>query len=235
MFEKSTRRIVRRTGPRTTRVINLRGRLPQPVEAESSLEAQFVMRAALNPHIVDLRHQPYWVPVGDGHYTPDFLIRWADGHTDVVEVKLNSKVADYRERFDEVARMVAERGGRFLVVTEALIKARRAHEHAEEILRYLKDGPFPQAVGDHVIAQLAQRPAGLSIGELAQATGASKPHLLHLVACGRLVIETDKEPDDRARLFHPDSEYANDHLFLADGRDNASVWNADPGHRPATQ
>lgn len=235
MFEKSTRRVVKRTGSRTTYILNLRGRFPQPAEAESSLEVQFVMRAALNPHIVDLRHQPYRVPVGEGYYTPDFLIRWADGHTDVVEVKPESEVERFRERFDEVARKVGERGGRFLVVTETVIKACGAHAHAAEVIRYLKDGPFTQDLSDQVIAHLAETPAGLPIGELVQATGASKPHLLHLVACGRLVIETDKEPKDRARIFHPDSEYANDHLFLANGRDNTSVWNANAGDREATQ
>ena len=144
MFEPSDRKVVQRTAPKTTRVVNLKGRLPWPVEGESSLERDFIRRAALNPLVVEIFYQPYRVPVAGGRYTPDFLLKWVDGRRDVVEVKLRRKFAGYRSVFDEVSQMVAERGGRFLAADEHLIRAGNAHRRAGRVLRYLKGGPFPK-------------------------------------------------------------------------------------------
>lgn len=144
MFEPSERKIVKRTAPKTTRIVNLNGRLPQAIEAESSLERDFVRRAALNPRISEIVHQPYRIPLESGRYTPDFLLRWADGGRDVVEVKPRRKNAGYRTVFDTVAAMVAERGGRFLVVDEHFVRAGNAQLRAARILRYLKDSSHPK-------------------------------------------------------------------------------------------
>lgn len=100
----SARKVVTRAPARTVRVLNLGGILHGPVECESSLERDFVYRAALCPSVVLIKHQPFRVNWAAGkHYTPDFLVRHRDGQVTVVEVKLAERAAAYRELFDRAA------------------------------------------------------------------------------------------------------------------------------------
>lgn len=68
------RKVVTRAPHKTVRVLNLNGIFDRPVECESSLERDFVYRAALCPGVARLQHQPFgssWSRDG-----PTFLTSW---------------------------------------------------------------------------------------------------------------------------------------------------------------
>src|SRR5260370_3682703 len=60
-------------------------------EHESALERDFVTLATFADPTATITSQPVTIRFGDGgrlrRYTPDFLVRWSDGRSDLVEVK----------------------------------------------------------------------------------------------------------------------------------------------------
>lgn len=231
MFEPSDREIVKRTGPKTARILNLRGILQHPVEAESSLEADFVRRAALSPRAADIVHQPFKITLRRGRYTPDFLVVLNDGTKYVVEVKLRRKVRKYREVFDEVSSMIADRGGRFLVTDEYLIRGGHAHVRAALVLRHLKATAFPKDLCDDAVRAVARSGSGLAIKDVMSEARVTRALLYHLISVRRLVIDERLHLDDGAFLFIPGSDAANDVDFFQ--RHSDALWISQPAGNTA--
>lgn len=195
------RKVVSRSPVRTVRVLNLPGIFPSPVECESSLERDFVFRAALCPGVAHLRHQPFQLKLRSGkRYTPDFLVRHLDGSHTVIEVKLGQKIERYRATFDDAAEQLRERSFRFAVVDESGIRERKAHERAARVLRYRKAAVEP-ALRQRVLSSIAPCQEGVSIDALKERAGASREDLFHLIAARHLRSSRLLPLDGSALLF----------------------------------
>ena len=185
----SNRKVVTRSPSKTVRVLNLNGALPGPVECESTLERDFVLRAALHPAVVNIEHQPFQLDLPDGRsYTPDFLLHMRHDRCIVVEVKVKSRIQAYRSTFELATKYLHDRGYDFTVADDTLVRCDRTHRRAARILRYLKGG-FA-ANGCQRVLQIANStPSTVSIGTLIAAADISLELVLHLVAQRRLLLD----------------------------------------------
>ena len=97
---------------------------------ESTLERDFVMLATFQDATAQIISQPITLAFQDDsgprRYTPDYLVRWTDGRSELVEVKYR---ADLRENWSrlrpafEIARSWAhEHQARFRIATERGIR-----------------------------------------------------------------------------------------------------------------
>lgn len=197
-MEPSNRKIVTRSPSRTVRIINLPTLLPHPVEAESSLEADFILRAALLPGTAALIAQPFHLPVSTKGYTPDYLLTFTCNDLKaVIEIKIESKVARYKPLFDRAARFLEDHGYTFYVVTEKVIRLNGIDQRVSLILRYAK-ASYPPAEIDRAIQVLVDYPRGLPIGTLRKKAGVSQEVLLHLIARRQLTTGPRFLTDDAA-------------------------------------
>jgi hypothetical protein len=181
-MEAATRKVVTRSPSRTVRIINLRGILPDPVEAESSLEADYVLRSAFGPGEKRIVHQPFKLPVSPKGYTPDFLeyVEGADTKA-VVEVKLGKKVAKYADLFDRAAEYLLRRNYRFFVLTEKHLRKDGIDERVRLLRRYAK-AVFPADERKRTVDILSAYPQGLTIGSLMRKARTSRELIIHLIA-----------------------------------------------------
>ncbi|WP_288127095.1 hypothetical protein, partial [Thiomonas sp.] len=165
-MEHASRKIVTRSPTRTVYILNLHGILPEPVECESNLERDFVLRASLHPLVSRITHQPFRLDLGNGHkYTPDFLISLAGTPCWVVEVKIKRKVSAYTETFRLAATQLRAHELGFLVATECEIQADRIHERAAHLLRYLK-ATCDKDECERVMRCAAEYPRGIPLSAL---------------------------------------------------------------------
>lgn len=193
-----TRKVVTRNPRRQVGVINPSWLLDHPVEHESDLERRFVMVALACPDVTDITHQPFKIELntGDGvvsSYTPDFLLRFADGDRVVIEVKPDVFVGKHKARLSAAKRQLDLEGLRFDVVTDKHIDGnglsaramllmrygrmyidpeqvreckRRIEEYASqsaEVQSLLADGVAEQTIWAMVAAHHLRAPAGLNI------------------------------------------------------------------------
>lgn len=185
-MEPSNRKIISRSPSRTVRIINLPGLLQTSVAAESSLEADYVHRAALVPKTNALLAQPFRLPISPKGYTPDYLQTFSDSTLKaVIEIKIERKLADYKSLFDSAAAFLREKGYTFYVVTEKVLQHHDIDQRAKLILRYAK-ATFPQPDCEHVEQLLAEYPEGLPLGTLRRKARISLELILHLIATGRI-------------------------------------------------
>jgi hypothetical protein len=196
--EPSNRKIVTRSPSRTVRIINLPSLLPAPVEAESSLEADFVRRAVLIPGAVALIAQPFRLPVSPKGYTPDYLLSYSCyDKKAIIEIKIARKVARYQALFDRAAVFLNEKGYAFYVVTEKVLRRDGVDQRVSQILRYAKSS-FPSADISRADQVLVDYPRGLPIGTLCKKAGVSRELVLHLIARRRLTTGARFLTDDAA-------------------------------------
>lgn len=208
-MKPSKRKVVTRSPARTVRVINLRGRFPDPVECESSLERDFVLRAALHPAVVKIKHQPFELhPPGCKRYTPDYLLTLRSGQWLVVEVKPRSKIDQYRDIFDFATAEFGRRGVSYAVADELAIRRHLVHKRAATILRYRKVY-FSTTDCGRALDVAAAYPQGLSLQCLAQTADVPDELLLHLMATGRLMPSQDLAIGANAQIrpVNPIEEY----------------------------
>lgn len=103
---------------------------------ESSLERDWLVVLDLDPAVQSIEVQPftlsYEVDGVSSHYTPDVLVRVADGENErvtVYEVKFASDLREhwrlYRARFKAAWRYCRVKGWRFKIVTERRIRTPR--------------------------------------------------------------------------------------------------------------
>lgn len=232
-MKPSTRRIVTRSPARTVRLINLNGLLPGPVEAESTLEADFIMRAALNPAVKAILHQPFTIPVADGEYTPDFLLSLIAGQPIVVEIKMASRLKSYADRFDAAAKYLHERGHRFYVLTERTIRDDKAHVRAELLRRYLK-AVYPAAELQRALEVVQAHPSGIPLGTLTKKTNVRRDAVYHLIATRRLTTGARLNVSEAALVFVMHSEGKDDENCF-DRWFGAAPWGEDVGTGPTTR
>ena len=182
VMQPSTRKIVTRSPSRTVRIINLRGILDVPVEAESSLEADYVLRSAFGPGKKKIIHQPFKLPVSPKGYTPDFLEETEEvDEKAVVEVKLEKRVAKYADLFDRAAEYLLPRNYKFYVLTEKHLRRDGIEERVRLLRRYAK-AVFPAAERKRALDTLSGYPQGLAIGSLMRKARVSRELIVHLIA-----------------------------------------------------
>ena len=233
-MKPSIRKVVTRAPARTVRIINLKSSLPHPVEAESSLEADYIRRAALQPDTAEIIHQPFTLPVSTRGYTPDFLqILETATPRIVVEVKLEKRIVEYADLFDCAAEFLKTKDYTFYVLTERTLRKKKIQDRALLILRYAK-ASFPPAERLKVTELLSEYPGGLPIGTVVRKAAVSRELIIHLVAWKTLTTGPNLHIDDSAvvmlRKFSTNNE-----TFTFDRWFGVAPWGItrlDRGNRP---
>lgn len=189
----ATRKVVTRSPGHTVRSINLSHLQPTAIEADSSLERDFVYVALGFSQLQEITHQPFKLKLAAGFYTPDFLVRFKDQSIAVVEVKPESKIADFVEKLTQAELMLASVGVKLIVAHDALIRRSGIELRAKQIRRYAK-GHYSAEEQALVFDALRQAPDGLPIQKLIN-LGVQKQTILHMVSHQRLQVSSNLEVD----------------------------------------
>lgn len=213
-MDTPVRRLIKPTTPRTVHLLNLRGVLPAPVQAEATTESAFVQVVALCPATRHIASQPETIQLPGQTYTPDYRVETIDGRTAIWEVKLEARVPKYRALFDLVARELAGRGQQFFVISEKTLHRRQQHQTVRLVLRYAK-GYFPPADIAIATQYLLARPAGASIEELQAELSVPRELLFHLLARRVITFAGALATASNSRLIHTDHLENKDALYLA--------------------
>lgn len=137
-----TRKIVSGSPHREVGVINPRWLLDHPVHHESHLERRFVMVALACPVVIDIVHQPITIDLNDGRkYTPDFYIKYEDGDEAYIEVKPRKFVPNHQDTLDTAAKAFAQKGKKYLLVTDEEIDKDGLGKRAILLMRYARMTP----------------------------------------------------------------------------------------------
>jgi hypothetical protein len=218
-MKPSTRKVVTRAPARTVRILNLPGLLPGPIEAESSYEAHFVLRASLLLSCSALLGQPFQLSVSPKGYTPDYLVTFtlADISPAVIEVKPEGKVKDYADLFDSAAELLAQRGYQFYVVTDRVLFRDGIEQRVLLVRRYAK-AAFPPLHSQRVTEVLTRHERGIAIGSLVRKAAVSREAILHLMARRILTTGPNLKIDDSAivrlsAFAMKDKEFDFEHWF----------------------
>ena len=87
----ATRKVVTRSPGHTVRSINLSHLQPTAIEADSSLERDFIYVALGFPLLKEITHQPFKLKLDAGFYTPDFFVRFK------VSIRVKSAKCSHRK------------------------------------------------------------------------------------------------------------------------------------------
>lgn len=213
-MDAPVRRLIKPTTPRTVHLLNLRGVLPAPVQAEATTESAFVQVAALCPATKSIASQPEIIDLSGQTYTPDYRLETMDGATSIWEVKLEARVPKYRAMFDQVAQQLADRGEQFFVVSEKSLRRRQQTQDVRLVLRYAK-AHFPPSDIDKVTQYLLIRPKGASIGELVTHLCVPRELLFHLLARRAVTFSGALSTAANTCLIHVDYLEQKNALYLA--------------------
>ncbi len=99
-------------------------------EHESALERDFVTLSSFADRDAKITSQPITIRFehdGDRRrYTPDFLVEWSDGRSELVEVKYRADLRAgwkrFRPAFAAGRRWIRERGGSFRIATDRTVR-----------------------------------------------------------------------------------------------------------------
>ena len=199
----AARQIVKRSPARSVRLLHLPHLQKESVEAESSLEADFVHVAALSPRIRHIQHQPFQMQVDARSYTPDYLLRFLDGSAAVVETKPHEKLPRYQELFGSVRSTLAEAGICFLVVTEHHIRINQLADRAKLIRRYAKSPPSI-AEQEQALAVVSAYPMGISFKAIIQKR-IKRISVLSLIARRLLITDAELSTEDGTLVRLPEA------------------------------
>jgi hypothetical protein len=213
-MDQPVRRLIKPTTPRTVHLLNLRGVLPCPVQAEATTESAFVQVAALCPATRYVSSQPETLELPGQNYTPDYRVETLDGRTAVWEVKLEAKVPKHRTLFNLAARHLAARGEQFFVISEKSLRRRDQHHAVRLVLRYAK-GHFEPAELAKVTQYLLAHPPGASIQQLITELNVARDLVFHLIAKRVITFAGAVSTASNSRLIHTDYLENNDALYLA--------------------
>lgn len=196
-----TRKVVTRSPGHTVRSINLPHLQPKAIEADSSLERDFVYLAIAFSPLKAITHQPFELSLEAGNYTPDFLVDFKDGSRIVAEVKPESKMEGFAEKLAQAEVQLRERGIDFLVAYDTLLRRKDIEQRARRIRRYAK-GQYPVSEQERVIQSLQSSPRGLSFKSLAS-LGVQKTTILHMASHQKLQVNSNLDIDDDALVQLP--------------------------------
>lgn len=196
-----TRKVVTRSPGHTVRSINLPHLQPKAIEADSSLERDFVYLTVAFPFLKTIAHQPFELSLDAGSYTPDFLVEFKDGSRSVAEVKPESKMEGFEEKLAQAEVQLRERGIMFLVAHDTLLRKDGIEQRAKRIRRYAK-GQYPTAEQELILQTLQSSPRGLTFKSLVS-LGAQKVTILHMVSHQKLQVNSNLDIDDDAVVQLP--------------------------------
>lgn len=179
---------------------------------ESALERDFVTLVRWRDAGAGITSQP--VTIGfeiDGEtrrYTPDFLVAWSNGASDLVEIKYRADLRmmwrRLRPSFEAARTWARARGARFAIVTEGSIRTPELALAAR--LLPLRDAPIDAMLAREALA-LAGELGRPTFAELATAMPAARAAatgvIWRLIARGALVITTDVPPGPLSAVWRP--------------------------------
>lgn len=197
----ATRKVVTRSPGHTVRSINLSHLQPTAIEADSSLERDFIYVALGFPLLKEITHQPFKLKLDAGFYTPDFFVRFKDESVVVVEVKPESKLDGFAEKLAQAEAKLTSEGVALIVAHDALIRRRGIERRAKQIRRYAK-GQYSAEEQALVIDALRKAPAGLPIKHLIS-LGVQKVTILHMVSHQQLQVSSNLEIDNDSVVQAP--------------------------------
>lgn len=195
------RKVVTRSPGHTVRSINLPHLQPKAIEADSSLERDFVYLTIAFPFLKTIAHQPFELSLEAGNYTPDFLVDFKDGSRIVIEVKPESKMEGFAEKLAQAEVQLRDRGIEFLVAHDTLLRRDDIEQRAKRIRRYAK-GQYPAAEQERVLQSLQSAQRGLSFKSLVS-LGAQKVTILHMISHQKLQVNSNLDIDDDAIVQLP--------------------------------
>lgn len=202
-MEPSSRKVVHRSPAHTVRTINLPHFQPQPIEADSSVERDFVHCAALFPAAVSISSQPFKLTLSVGAYTPDYLVTFKDGSRAVVEVKPEEFVENFQEKFEQARLKLAEFGMSFLLARDTVLRREGLADRALFVRRYAKGGAGANDI-QRCLELLEGAGGALSMKEL-NGAGIGLATILFMVTRRQLLTSADLQYGDDAtvQLFPP--------------------------------
>lgn len=184
-MEPSTRKVVTRSPSHTVRLLHLPHVQVQPIEADSSLERDFVQIAGLYPLIKSIQHQPFKLSLEESKYTPDFLLCFLDGSKLVVEVKPLELLAPHEPKLQAASLVLADAGLSFLVATDSMIRADGLASRAMRIRRYAKTITNKE-ITDQLLSLLERNPAGIQVSEVMQQLDLTQEVIFHALCHHRI-------------------------------------------------
>jgi hypothetical protein len=169
-------------------------------EHESALERDFVTLVRFADAAQHITAQPVTIEFRDPRrlrrYTPDFLVRWADGQTELIEVKYQADLRhlgkQLKSRFVAARHWAQEHGARFRVATERSIRTPRL-SNAQRLLPLRNAWLDPEAalqVRTALVAH-AQPTLGELLLSLPGERGAALGTLWRMIARGALRVDLD--------------------------------------------
>lgn len=200
-MEPSIRKVVKRSPAHTVRLLHLPHLQPDPIEADSSVERDFVHVAALYPHTRAILHQPFRLTLDAASYTPDFLVSFADGSKAVIEVKPTEFVASYAELFANVRKKLAAHGLVFVVARDTVLRHDGLSERALLIRRYAK-GQCDRSLRDRAMRMVQASESGVQVRAL-RAAGVPLEIIMHLICYRDLQTTIDLILNDDAVITAP--------------------------------
>lgn len=204
-MKPSKRKVVHRSPAHTVRLLSLPHLQPEPVEADSSLERDFVHLAALFPQIRSIQHQPFTVGVASGSYTPDFLLVFVDESRAVVEVKPRVFLQEHADRLAAAEQVLREHGLHFLIALDDQIQKDGRAERALRIRRYCKSRPSEEQM--HLAPAILQEHGPKPLREL-MASGVQAATVAYLITRRILMVDPDLclDPETLVHLSKTDNQ-----------------------------
>lgn len=197
----STRKVVTRSPGHTVRAIHLPHLQQAVIEADSSLERDFVYVALGFSQLKTITHQPFQLELRTGRYTPDFLVQFKDGSKVVVEVKPMSKLDGFAEKLAQAEAKLASHSIKLIVAHDKILRRDSRAQRAQQIRRYAK-GRCPDSEQELVLGALRCAAAGLPIKALL-ALGVQRATILHMVSHQQLQLNSNLDIGDDAIVYLP--------------------------------
>jgi hypothetical protein len=201
-MKPSKRRVVTRSPSHTVRLLSLPHLQPEPVgvEADSSLERDFVHLAALFPWIKSIQHQPFLLELEIGSYTPDFLLVFDDSSRAVVEVKPKALLDPHLPKLKEAEKRLLEHGLYFFIALDTDIQKDGRADRALRIRRYAKSRVDAEPL--HLAMRLID--CGPLTVERLQAAGVTIEVISFLLTRRRVEVEPDLRLEPSTVVRVPD-------------------------------
>ena len=183
---------------RRSHIIGFQPVLTGAAEHESALERDFVTLATFaDPHAA-ITSQPVTIRFDDGgkprRYTPDFLVRWSDGRSELVEVKYRTDLRalwkQLRPGFAAARAWADGHGASFRIATERSIRVPRL-ENAKRLIPLRRSGLDP-ATAERAL-RAARSLSAPNFGRIVEGMGCDRAVALgvvwRLIAQGRLSVD----------------------------------------------